>query len=71
MEPGEVFSTMEEAADELSSAVISPELLATTNTLVPECFSYAKLASLAVQRKKMCNSFSGADSSSCSKTGVI
>jgi len=67
MEPGKVFSTVEEA-DELSSAMVCPEIIVTTNTLVPECFSYAQLANLAVKRKEMCHSFRGADITSCSKT---
>jgi len=67
MDPGKVFSTVEEA-DELSSAMVCPEIIVTTNTLVPECFSYAQLANLAVKRKEMCQNFSGADLSSCSKT---
>jgi len=66
---GEVFSAVE-AADELSSAIICPELLATTNVLVPECFSYAQLANLAVKRKESSNSFSGAGLSSFSKAVI-
>ena len=67
MEPGKVFSTVEEA-DEISSAMVCPEIIAPANTLVPECFSYAQLANLAVKRKEMCQSFNGADLSFCSKT---
>jgi len=67
MDPGKVFSTVEEA-DELSSAMVCPEIIVTTNTLVPECFSYAQLANLAVKSKEMSQSFNGADLSFCSKT---
>jgi len=67
MELGKVFSTVEEV-DELSSAMVCPENIVATNTLIPEYFSYAQLANLAVKRKEMCHSFSGADLSSCSKT---
>jgi len=37
MELGNIFSTVEEA-EELSSSMVCPEIIVTTNTLVPECF---------------------------------